>query len=105
MRHHGSCHCGKIRFEFEGTIDGAVTCNYSICSRKGAVLWAGPEADFRLLTSADGISAYTFNNHAIIHRFCKACGMQPYAKRTQRIRSKEVSIGRDGYRRRHQPCW
>jgi hypothetical protein len=69
MLHHGSCHCGKVKFEFEGTIDGAVACNCSICSRKGALLWAAPEADFKLLTALAEMSAYTFNTHAIVHRF------------------------------------
>jgi hypothetical protein len=64
MMHHGSCHCGKMKFEFEGTIDGAVACNCSICSRKGTLLWAAPEADFKLLTALAEMSAYTFNTPA-----------------------------------------
>jgi len=78
--HRGSCHCGRVRFEFEAAIDGAVTCNCSICSRKGAVLFAASESSFRLLTPADQMSTYTFNRHAIAHRFCKTCGMQPYSE-------------------------
>ena len=35
----GSCHCGKVAFDVEGTIDGALSCNCSMCSRKGALLW------------------------------------------------------------------
>jgi hypothetical protein len=77
--HRGSCHCGKVKFEFDGTIDGAVACNCSICSRKGGLLFAVAEADFRLLTPDGELSAYAFNTRAIVHRFCKTCGMQPFA--------------------------
>ncbi|RUV29345.1 GFA family protein, partial [Mesorhizobium sp. M5C.F.Ca.IN.020.32.2.1] len=42
MLYKGNCHCGKIAFEVEGNLTGAVRCNCSICSRKGALLWAVP---------------------------------------------------------------
>jgi hypothetical protein len=80
MTHHGSCYCGKVQFEFGGTVDGAMTCNCSICSRKGGLLFALGEAEFTLLTPDDELSRYTFNNHAIVHRFCKTCGMQTFAQ-------------------------
>lgn len=80
MTHHGSCHCERVKFEFEGTIDAAVACNCSICSRKGGLLWAAPEADFKALTPDSEMSAYTFNNHVIKHRFCRTCGMQAFAE-------------------------
>jgi hypothetical protein len=84
MPHHGSCHCGNVTFEFESVIDGAASCNCSICSRKGALLFAVAEGEFKLLTPPDQTSTYTFNNHSIVHRFCKTCGMQPYAEHAER---------------------
>ena len=78
--HCGSCHCGRVKFEFAAAIDGAVSCNCSICSRRGAVLFAAPADSFKLLTSIDETSIYTFNTHAINHRFCKTCGVQPYSE-------------------------
>jgi hypothetical protein len=80
MLYRGSCHCGSIAFEVEGKIEAAVVCNCSICSRKGALLWAVPRADLRLLTSDEGVGRYTFNNHVIEHRFCRTCGIHPYAE-------------------------
>jgi hypothetical protein len=80
MLYKGSCHCGKIAFELDGEISGALACNCSICSRKGALLWAAPRAKLRLLTSDEGLRSYTFNNHAIVHRFCETCGMHPFAE-------------------------
>ena len=35
-----------------------------------------------LLTPEDAASTYTFNKHAIQHRFCPACGIHPYGEGT-----------------------
>ncbi|MCG3144578.1 MAG: hypothetical protein HONDAALG_02014 [Gammaproteobacteria bacterium] len=34
--------CGRVAFEVEGTIEKAVSCNCSICQRKGTLLWFVP---------------------------------------------------------------
>lgn len=79
MRYRGSCHCGRVAFEAEGTIDGALACNCSICSRKGSLLWFIPGSQFTLTTPEDAAATYTFHKHAIQHRFCPTCGIHPYA--------------------------
>jgi hypothetical protein len=80
MLYQGSCHCGRIRFEIDGTIDGAATCNCSICERKGAVMWFVPRERLKLLTPDADAATYTFNRHRIRHRFCPVCGMHPYGE-------------------------
>jgi hypothetical protein len=80
MIYKGSCHCGKVAFEVEGELTGAMACNCSMCSRKGSLLWFVPRDKLRLLTSQEGTGTYTFNKHAIKHRFCRACGIHPYAE-------------------------
>ncbi|PUA26781.1 MAG: aldehyde-activating protein [Cellvibrio sp. 79] len=80
MKNIGSCHCGNIRFEAEGTIDSALSCNCSICQRKGNLLWFVPDSAFKLLTSGENIGTYTFNKHVIQHKFCQICGVSPYAE-------------------------
>src|SRR5678815_4444002 len=35
----GCCHCGEVRWTFEGQPDGATICNCTVCRRYG-VLWA-----------------------------------------------------------------
>lgn len=80
MKYKGSCHCGRVAFEVEGTVDKALACNCSICSRKGSLLWFVPRAQLRLLTPEENASTYTFNRHVIKHRFCGVCGMHPYAE-------------------------
>ena len=82
MLYKGSCHCGKIAFEVEGDIDGAMACNCSMCSRKGSLLWFTARDKLKLLTPEEGIGTYTFNKHVIRHRFCPECGIHPYAEGT-----------------------
>ena len=80
MIYHGSCHCGRVAFALEGAVSAAVSCNCSLCARKGALLSAVPTERFTLLTAPEASAAYTFNSRAIVHRFCRTCGMQPYSE-------------------------
>ena len=80
MIYQGSCHCGKVAYEVEGDIQGALACNCSMCQRKGSLLWFVPRAQFRLRTPEDDAATYTFNKHVIKHRFCPDCGIHPYAE-------------------------
>ena len=50
--HRGSCHCGRITFEFDGEVGVAIECNCSICRRKGALWYGTDDAHFRLLAPA-----------------------------------------------------
>ena len=76
----GSCHCGKVVFEVEGEIDGAMACNCSMCSRRGSLLWFVPHEKLRLLTADQDIGTYLFNKHVVRHRFCPTCGIHPFAE-------------------------
>jgi len=78
MKYRGSCHCGRVAIEVEGTIDSALACNCSICQRKGSLLWFVPRASVQFVTPESSASEYTFNKHVIRHRFCPVCGMHPY---------------------------
>ncbi|MEZ5445572.1 MAG: GFA family protein [Gammaproteobacteria bacterium] len=80
MKYKGSCHCGRVAFEVEGTIEKAVSCNCSICQRKGSLLWFVPREQLRLTTPETNAGTYTFNKHAIRHRYCPTCGIHPYAE-------------------------
>lgn len=78
--HPGSCHCGRVKFEVDGDIDSALSCNCSMCQRKGSLLWFVPRASLRLLTPESDLASYTFNKHVIRHRFCPSCGIHPYGE-------------------------
>jgi hypothetical protein len=80
MRYQGSCHCGKVTFEVEGELDGALACNCSICTRKGSLLWFVPREQMELRTPEDEIGTYLFNEQVIRHRFCRICGIHPFGE-------------------------
>lgn len=80
MLYKGSCHCGQVAFQVEGTINGVMSCNCSICQRKGTLMWFVPREDLKLLTPEESAKTYTFNKHVIKHRFCPTCGMHPYGE-------------------------
>ena len=74
----GSCHCGAVQFTVDGEIDKAIECNCSHCSRKGFLLWFVPRDALQVTAGGDRLTTYTFNRHAIQHRFCPVCGVQPF---------------------------
>lgn len=80
MLYQGGCHCGLVAFQVEGTINGATSCNCSICQRKGILMWFVPRAQLQMLTPEEHASTYTFNKHTIKHRFCAKCGIHPYGE-------------------------
>jgi hypothetical protein len=80
MHYQGSCHCGQIKFEADGDIASAMSCNCSMCQRKGSLMWFVPRSAMHLLTPEEDASTYRFNKHVIEHRFCPTCGIHPYGE-------------------------
>ncbi|MCC6208995.1 MAG: GFA family protein [Gammaproteobacteria bacterium] len=80
MKHHGGCHCGQVAFEVEGDPREVMSCNCSMCQRKGALMWFVPRQALKLLTPESNMSTYTFNKHVIKHRFCPKCGIHPFGE-------------------------
>lgn len=80
MNYQGSCHCGNIRFEVDGQLDGVMSCNCSYCQRKGSLMWFVGRDQLTLLTPPENMATYTFNKHAIQHRFCPTCGIAPFGE-------------------------
>jgi len=79
MQYRGSCHCGKVAYDVEGDIKDVVSCNCSICARRGSLLWFTSRDKFKLLRGEGELTNYTFNRHNIQHKFCKHCGVQSFA--------------------------
>jgi hypothetical protein len=67
----GSCHCGAIRWQFEGQPDGATACNCTVCRRYG-VLWAYDYEDEGIKVS--GRTQPYVRGKAIEFHFCPVCG-------------------------------
>ncbi len=80
MKYKGSCHCGSVAFEVEGELQQAISCNCSMCQRKGSLLWFVPRSALKLSTPQSALSTYTFNKHVIKHRFCPTCGIHPFGE-------------------------
>ena len=80
MIHKGSCHCGKVTFEAEGELGAALSCNCSICARKGALLWALPKGQVRFQMKPGDLGEYRFHRHVIGHRFCTTCGIHTHGE-------------------------
>ena len=78
----GSCHCGGVAIEVEGSIDSALACNCSICARRASLLWFVPRSSLRLKTPDGEAGTYQFNKHVIRHRFCPKCGIHVYGEGT-----------------------
>ena len=74
----GSCHCGAVRFEVDGDLEGVSECNCSICSKRGYLHWIVPRERFRLLTPEDAMTGYRFNTGTARHLFCSVCGITPF---------------------------
>lgn len=81
MAYTGSCQCGAVTFTVEAELPGeAISCNCSHCRRKGLLLTFVPAEAFRLDTGGDTLATHRFNTRRIAHRFCTACGCQPFAE-------------------------
>ncbi|MCU7922246.1 MAG: GFA family protein [Candidatus Thiodiazotropha sp. (ex Dulcina madagascariensis)] len=81
QHYRGSCHCGAVRFSFEGDeIDSGIRCNCSICSRKGAMMTpqAIPPAQFTIEAEEGALGLYQFGAKTAKHYFCKHCGIYPF---------------------------
>ena len=78
--HRGSCHCGALRFEFEGEIEGAEVCNCSICTRTGYLHWYAAPESFRLLAGEDAMSDYRFGTGVAHNLFCRTCGVSAFRR-------------------------
>ncbi|MBI3503923.1 MAG: GFA family protein [Proteobacteria bacterium] len=81
--YQGGCHCGAVRYSAEiGPNPKVISCNCSICSKRGLLLTFVPAGDFKLSAGTDAMIDYRFNTHKIHHMFCKACGVESFASGT-----------------------
>ena len=84
----GSCHCGGVRWSFEGVPEGATACNCTLCRRYG-VLWAYGHENEGIAVS--GPTRVYSPGRAIGFHFCPTCGGLAYWRALQ--------PGEDGRRR------
>lgn len=82
--YHGSCDCGKVRFETELDLDaGTFKCNCKICW-KGRFWGAMAKSDtFRLLSGEGDLTVY---GQARLHHFCRHCGIKVFGRGADGVR-------------------
>lgn len=92
MKYTGSCHCQKVRYEveMEKPIDRVLSCNCSICQRKGSMLAFAPASQFKLLSGENDMKDYQFGRKTIHHLFCTNCGVSSFSKGVDRNSGAEM---------------
>jgi hypothetical protein len=79
-KYRGGCHCGRVRYEVETTLEPVISCNCSICQKRGALLTFVPTAQFTLVSGEDDLTDYQFNKKIVHHLFCSRCGIGSFAR-------------------------
>lgn len=85
----GSCHCGAVRWRFQGVPERTTACNCTLC-RRYAVLWAYDFEGERIEVSGP-TQIYMRGDRWIEFHFCPTCGCIAYWR--------ALDPGEDGRRR------
>lgn len=81
----GQCHCGTVRFEFDGEPSEVSYCHCSLCRKmSGSAFGTYIEVankDFRILSGEDRLARYNLTGR-MSKRFCEVCGTTLYSEHT-----------------------
>ena len=77
----GSCHCGAVRWQFEGQPDGATACNCTVCRRYGVLGAYDYEGEG---ISVSGKTRPYIRGEAIEFHFCPTCGCVAFWRARQK---------------------
>jgi hypothetical protein len=77
-KYFGSCLCGQVTFEIEGTFDSFYLCHCKFCqkdtgSAHGANLFS-TTAQLSWITGTDNVHTFNLPSTKHIKSFCKECG-------------------------------
>ncbi len=79
-KYTGGCHCGAVRYEADLALDQVISCNCSICRKRGWLLAFTSPDSFRLASGEEVLRDYLFNHEVIHHLFCSNCGVASFAR-------------------------
>lgn len=79
--YRGSCHCGRVAFEFASKpITHVHDCNCSVCHKMGT-LWHGlADAALRITQGEEELTLYQFGTRTARHYFCRHCGIHAFSR-------------------------
>ena len=94
--HKGSCLCGAVAYEINGSLGPIVYCHCSRCRKVNgsafAAVSAVADSDFRIVKGQESLRSY--HTHAGVHRmFCGTCGSPIIGKRDSAPETVRVRIG------------
>ena len=75
----GGCHCGAVRYEVTADLAQVISCNCSICTKKGLLLTFVLGPAFKQLSGENDMKEYLFGKKRIHHQVCPTCGVEPFA--------------------------
>jgi hypothetical protein len=91
-KHQGACHCGRVAYEVETDMKQVVSCNCSICAKRGFLWTFVPPAQFTLKSGEADLVSYKFYKHRIDHLFCPTCGVEAFARGKGQDGSDRVAV-------------
>jgi hypothetical protein len=91
-KHSGGCHCGRVRYDVTVPLDRVMSCNCSICQKRGSLLTFVKSDAFNLLSGDDALADYQFNKMIIHHLFCRHCGVASFARGTRPDGSDMIAV-------------
>ena len=77
----GSCHCGAVRFRVEGVIDELTTCDCSLCTMRGALMFKVHERALTVVAGEEMLTLYQWNTRRARHYFCSRCGIYVFHRK------------------------
>jgi hypothetical protein len=80
MKYTASCHCQAIRLEADINIESVLSCNCSICQRRGHLLAFADAGQVKFLGDQKTLGDYQYGKKKLHFHFCKNCGTAPYGK-------------------------
>jgi hypothetical protein len=92
--YHGSCHCGRVRYEADIDLDaGTGKCNCTICAKsRNWGVTIKPDA-FRMIEGDEALSDYQWGQKVNHRLFCRHCGVASFgAGHVKEIGGDYVSI-------------
>ena len=88
----GCCHCGQVYFDVSTALEPVISCNCSICTKRGALWTFVKPEQFALRSGEDALVQYQFNKKVIRHLFCDTCGVEAFARGVAPDGSEMVAI-------------